>query len=89
MVAPVIDDMLLPVCRLLVLLDEESETTGTIVRVSAMGGGRFDSTYIQAQTQPAQHARILFVKEMATEVTIDGVEYRAMTEGAVVGLIPN
>ncbi|GAG59776.1 unnamed protein product, partial [marine sediment metagenome] len=35
------------------------------------------------------HTHILFAKEMATEVNVDGVEYMAMHEHAVVGLIPD
>ena len=84
MATPIIDDLALPNNRILVLLDGDSENTGTIFRKSAQGGGTF-----KGSADPeiiSDH--ILFVKEMATRVEIDEVEYWAMQENAVVGVIP-
>ena len=89
MATPVIDNLLLPVRCILVLPDDGSETTGTIFKTSGMGGGVFISPLIQMQEAPIPHRHILFVKEMSTEVEVDGVEYLAMHETAVVGLIPD
>lgn len=89
MATPVIDNLLLPIECILVLPDVGSETTGMIVRKSSMGGGVFNSVLIQSQQIPSQHTHILFVKEMATEVQVDGIEYLAMHEHVVVGLIPD
>lgn len=89
MAVPVIDNLLLPVKCILVLPDEGSETVGVIVKASEMGGGRFNSVFVQAQSMPTLHTHILFIKEMATEVNVDGIEYLAMHECAVVGLIPD
>ena len=89
MAAPIIDNLLLPVKCILVLPDDGSETTGTIFKTSAMGGGIFISPLVQMQEVPATHHHVLFVKEMSTEVNVNGIEYLAMHESAVVGLIPN
>ena len=84
MATPVHNDLLLPLGTILVLVDGGSETTGTIFRRSAMGGGHF-----KASTDPIiESDHILFVVDMATEVEVDGVEYMAMGSDAVVGIIP-
>jgi len=84
MATPICNDLVLPTGRILVLLDEGSETTGVIHRRSAQGGGVF-----KGSVDPViESSHVLFVKEMATKVEIDDVEYSAMHEAAVVGLIP-
>jgi len=89
MAAPVIDNLLLPVRCILVLPDAPDGSTGTICRRSSMGGGIFNSILIQSQEAPFPHTHILYVKEMSTEVEVDEIEYLAMHETAVVGLIPD
>ncbi|GAF78485.1 unnamed protein product, partial [marine sediment metagenome] len=42
-----------------------------------------------SESETGAYNRVLYVKEMATEVDIDGVEYLAMNEDAIVGLIPD
>jgi len=82
MAAPIINDLVLPNNRILVLPD--GETTGTIFRRSAQGGGKFKGS----ADPEIESAHVLFVKEMTTEVQIDDVKYLAMHVNAVVGLIP-
>lgn len=89
MAAPVIDNLLLPIECMLVLPDTGSETTGTIFRRSSMGGGCFNSVLIESRQFPTPHAHVLFAKEMTSEVNVNGVEYLAMHEYAIVGLIPD
>lgn len=81
MASPVINNLILPGSRLLVLPDEgDKPTTGVIFRRSVQGGGRFKGE------DGSDH--VLFCPAMTTEVNVDGVEYLAMQETAVVGLIP-
>jgi len=84
MATPVINDLALPSSRILVLLDEDSETTGIIFRRSAQGGGFFKGS----SDPEIESNHILFNKEMATPVEIDDIEYMAMHVNAVVGVIP-
>lgn len=84
MATPVHNDLALPVNRILVLLDDGSETTGTIFRKSVQGGGHFKGS----GDPEIISDHVLFIKEMATRVEIDEVEYWAMHIEAVVGLIP-
>lgn len=84
MATPVHNDLALPVNRILVLLDEQSESTGTIFRRSSQGGGHFVGSYNPVVVSD----RVLFVPEMTTVVEIDGQEYQAMHVNAVVGIIP-
>lgn len=81
MATPVHNDLVLPGSRILVLLDEQSETTGVIFRRSPKGGGHFT-----IGNEESDH--VLFVPEMSTVVEIDGQEYQAMHTNAVVGIIP-
>lgn len=87
MATPVINNLLLPNHRVLVLPDETGATTGTIEQVADLGSVKLDTkgTY-EYPTDVGR--RILFIREMATEVEVNGVEYLAMHEDAVVGLIP-
>ncbi len=85
----VINNLLLPENVVLVLPDEgEMPTTGIIKRWSEQGGGRFESA-AATSGKSIFYDHILFVREMTTEVEIDNVEYLAMHEDAVVGLIPD
>ena len=81
MAAPVINNIALPVSRVLITPDgpdPEEATTGIVFRNSAQGSSSFSSV----------GSHILFVKEMSTEVVVDSEEYLAMHESAIVGLIP-
>lgn len=84
MATPTINNLTLPGNRILVLLDEDSQTTGVVSHRSSQGGGLF----IGAYNPIVESAHVLFVKEMATEVKVDGVEYMAMHINAIVGVIP-
>ena len=84
MATPIINNLVLPGNRVLVLLDVGSETTGTISQVSSRGGGQFVGSF----NPEAGSAHILFAKEMGSPVEIDDVEYVAMHVNAVVGVIP-
>lgn len=86
MATPVHNDLVLPLGRVLVLPDGPagSSTTGVVFRRSAQGGGRF-----KASSDPEITSNhLLYARDMATVVEIDGIEYMAMHEHAVVGLIP-
>lgn len=84
-----IDNLVLPKNTILVLPDEgDKPTTGTIFRHSEMGGARFHDADASIGG-PTENTHVLFVKEMTTDVKIDGVDYLAMHENAVVGLIPD
>lgn len=81
MATPVINNLVLPVGRVLVIPDDpdpEEATTGIVFACSAQGSSAFG----------AVGSHILFVKEMTTEVVVNGEEYLAMHEEAIVGLIP-
>ena len=83
-----INNLVLPDGRILVLPDEgDKATTGTIARRSLMGGGRFLVGSGSTIGKETEYNHVLFVREMATEVIIDDVEYMAMHQNAVVGLI--
>jgi co-chaperonin GroES (HSP10) len=86
MAAPTIDNIMLPTHTILVLPDAPDATTGVVFRRSKMGGGRFQGMNGSAVPIP-ESSHVLFVKEMATEVNVNGVEYLAMYERAIVGLI--
>lgn len=88
MAIPVINNLVLPNNTIIVLLDEDSQTTGTVVERSPMGGGRFRAITGGVGGSDLEYDHVLFAKEMATEVEVDGVEYLAMHQSAVVGLIP-
>ncbi len=94
--AVTINNLQLPDHRILVLPDEGDNPTtgvliptGTIFRRSTMGGGHFMVGSGDGLGSETEYSHVLFVKEMATEVEIDEVEYMAMHENAVVGLIPD
>ncbi len=84
MATPIINDLVLPGSRILVLLDTGSESTGVIFQRSAQGGGFFKG----GSDPEIESDNVLFCKEMAVPVEIDDVEYLAMHVNAVVGLIP-
>jgi len=88
MATPIINDLVLPDGRILVLPDANSRTTGTIVQRSPMGGGVFKVTHGGVGGSDRTYDHVLFVKEVATPVEIDSVEYMAMHVNAVVGVIP-
>jgi len=88
MASPIIDNLVLPDGRILVLPDEESETTGNIVSRSPMGGGRFVVSSGGVGGNEVEYNHVLFVKEGCTEVEIDDVVHLAMHQDNVVGLIP-
>lgn len=81
MATPVHNDLVLPSSRVLVLLDEQSESTGVIFRKSPKGGGHFT-----IGNEISDH--VLFVPEMSTVVEVDSQEYQAMHINAIVGVIP-
>jgi len=87
MAAPVIDNIVLPKGTCLVLKDEGTDNIGRIFRHSEMGGARFHDQN-GGSGEPSLDTHVLFVKEMSTEVNVDGVEYLAMNEDIIVGLIP-
>ena len=89
MATPIINNLVLPHSIILVLPDEDSETTGTIFRRSPMGGGKFIVGFGGVGGSEAEYNHVLFAKEMATEVKVDDVEYMAMHCNAIVGLIPD
>ena len=72
------------------MLPDEGEkpTTGRIFQHSTMGGARFHDQN-GGTGVPAENTHVLFVREMTTEVEVDEVEYLAMHEHAIVGLIPD
>ena len=84
----VINNLVLPDSRILVLPDAGSETTGTIVLRSPMGGGRFIVSFGGVGGTEEEYNHVLFVKEGCTEVEIDNATYFAMHQDNVVGLIP-
>ncbi len=86
MAAPIINDLALPSSRILVLPDGAagSSSTGIIFRRSALGGGFFKGS----SDPEIESSRVLYARNMATVVEIDGIEYMAMHVNAVVGLIP-
>ena len=86
MAAPVINNLILPKTALLVLPDDgEQPTTGVVVDTPIAGSSQF---YTGTYDHPADvGSRVLFVREMTTEVEIDEVEYLAMPVHAIVGLI--
>lgn len=84
MATPIINELALPSSRILVLPDEQSESTGVIFRRSALGGGFFKGS----SDPEISSDHVLFIKEIATPVEIDEVEYLAMHVNAVVGIIP-
>ncbi len=86
MAAPVIENLLLPAAIILVLPDGVGATTGTIFRRSPLGHGHFYG-HNGTSNPLAEQSHILFAKDMAAEVIIDGIEYLAMHINAVVGLI--
>ena len=81
-----INDLVLPNGAILVLPDDGSATSGTIVRTSPMGGGHFIVSFGGIGGIETEYTNVLFVKEMATEVTIDGVEYLAMHQSALLAI---
>ena len=86
MATPIINNLVLPSNRILVLPDGAagSSSTGTIFRRSAQGGGFFKGS----SDPEIESDHILFCKEMSVPVEIDDVEYLAMHVNAVVGIIP-
>ena len=88
MATPIINDLVLPDHRIFVLLDADSQTTGTIVGRSPAGGGIFKVAFGGVGGSDRTYDHVLFIKEMATPVEVDGIEYMAMHQSAVVGLIP-
>ncbi len=84
MATPIINNLVLSSSRILVLPDVDSDTTGVIFRRSTQGGGFFKGGSDPEITSD----HVLFIKEMATAVEIDEVEYLAMHANAVVGIIP-
>ncbi len=89
MTAPVINNLLLPVKTILVLPDEGTlPTTGMIFRRSSEGGGHFSAIANGNSGPVKEFTHVLFVRDMTTEVNVDGVEYLSMHISAVVGLIP-
>jgi len=89
MATPIINDLVLADGRIFVLLDADSQTTGTIAGRSPMGGGVFKVAFGGVGGSDRMYDHVLFIKEMATPVEVDGIEYMAMHETAVVGLIPD
>ena len=83
-----INNLVLPNNTILVLpdIDDDTTPTGVIFRRSEMGGGRFDGK--TGETVAIESNHVLFVKEMAVKIKVNGVKYYAMNSRAVVGLIP-
>lgn len=83
--------------RIRVLADEGSDTTGVIVENKLQGYGGL-SNHITSEPPespedppieipPTVHNHIVFIKEMAVEVEIDGASYLVMTVDAIAGYI--
>jgi len=83
-----INNLVLPTNTILVLPDVDDDTTptGTIFKRSEMGCKRLAGRTGEYDVIEGNH--ILFVKEMAVKVKVNGVKYYAMNSRAVVGLIP-
>ena len=89
MATPIIDNLLLPNNRILVLPDEgDNPSTGIICRRSEMGGGHFVVS-VPGRNPVVEGEHVLFVREMATDVEVDEVQYMVMHDKAVVGVIPD
>ena len=86
MAIPVINDLALPSSRILVLPDvgQDPDRIGTVVLRSAQGGGFFKGS----SDPEIESAHVLFAREMASPVMVDGVKHYAMHRNAVVGIIP-
>ena len=87
MAIPIINDLILPRNIILVLPDEgqDPERVGVVVQRSIMGGG-----YFKGSADPVlESSHVIFAREMAAPVIIDGVKHYTMHENAVVGLIPD
>lgn len=93
MAASTINNLVLQSNRCLVLPD--SDSTGVLFKVSERGFRRLvesppmpqDPNEPQGPAIP--YTRVLFVKENTAEVIVDGVEYLAMHQDNIVGLIPD
>jgi len=95
MATPTIDNLVLRSGRCLVRPDQGSKTTGVIVQTSAQGF----KPLIQVPANGADpnsppvpavlFTHVLFVKDGAVEVEVDGVKYLAMSQNNVIGLIPD
>lgn len=93
MAAPIIDNLILNAGRCLVLAN--SDSTGTIFKVSSQGFRRL----VEGQPMPddpllppdpaVPYSKVLFVKANTTEVIVDEVEYLAMHQNNIVGVIPD
>lgn len=82
MAGPIINNLILPLSRILVIPDDpdpEEATTGIVFSKSAQGSSAFCGV----------DSHVLFIKGMTTEVVVDEVEYLAMHESAIVGEIPS
>lgn len=78
--------------RILVLADDDSDTTGVIVQQDLDGFRGLTKTPgpvgEDEPSLPAEyHVHIVFVKEMAVEVEINGVAHLAMHRNAIVGTV--
>lgn len=89
MATPIINNLVLPHNCILVELDADSQTTGTIIRRSMMGGGQFKAVSDNGSGPEISYDHVLFCKELATEIEIEGLEYLVMHQSSVVGLIPD
>ena len=94
MATPIINNLVLHAGRCLIRVDEDSNTTGVIFKVSESGFRRL----VEGQPIPENgtpqpsaipYAHVLFIKESSTEVEVNGVEYLAMHQNNIVGLIPD
>ena len=81
--------------RVRVLVDEGSDATGIIVENKLQGYGGLTNHIASEPPEnpedppieipPTVHNHIVFIKEMAAEVEIDGTSYLVMTVNAIVG----
>ena len=78
--------------RVLVLVDEDSDTTGVIFQSNLRGyTGLIDNVTPENPEDPPEepvvYDHIVFAKEGTVEVEIDGVTYLAMHLNSIVGYI--
>jgi len=83
--------------QLLVLVDEGETNIGRIVQNNFRTQREFKvpADWYDPENppdplpEPTENTHVVFVREMADEVEIDGITYMGMHKNAVIGLIPD
>jgi hypothetical protein len=92
---PIIDNIVLPAGRCLVLTDLGSKVTGVIFRKSEQGFVRLEKGQPipedpnDPQPPPIPYSKVLFLKKGIVKVEVNGVEYLAMHQSNIVGINPD